>query len=168
MFRIAHAVGSPRLCILPALLAALALAACQHPAHVSPKPQCDFRPVKHAALPQGPVLVPQLPGSVTHVPLNAVNITDVAITNKIMVQATNARRAGSGDVEVFARLVNCTDYPLQVEGRTRFLDAGQGDAEPVTAWRRVHLPARTLGSYSARSTAGAVVESYLIELREGQ
>lgn len=168
MFRIARAVGAPRPYVLPALLAALAIAACQHPAHVPPKPQCDFRPVKHAAPPQGPVLVPQIPGSVTHVPLNAVNVTDVAITNKIMVQATNARRAGNGDVEVFARLVNCTDYPLQVEGRTRFLDAGQTDAEPVTAWRRVHLPARTLGSYSARSTAGAAVESYLIELREGQ
>ena len=159
--------GVCRVRILLAFLVASAVVACQHPAHVPPKPQCDFRPVKHAAPPQGPVLVSQTPGAVTPMPLNAVNITDVAITNKIMVQATNARRAGNGDVEVFARLVNCTDYPLQVEGRTHFLDAGQAEAEPVTAWGRIHLPARALGSYSARSTAGAAVESYLIELREG-
>lgn len=166
MFQVVRAVGSPRLCILPAALAMLALAACQ--THVEPKPQCDFRAVKHAAPLEGPILVSQIPGSITHIPLNAVNITDVAITNKIMVQANNARRADDGDVEVFARLVNCTDYPLQVEGRTHFLDAGQADAEPVTAWSRVHLPARALGSYAARSTAGAAVESYLIELREGR
>ena len=168
MFQVVRVVGSPGLCILPAALAMLAVAACQHPAHVEPKPQCDFRAVKHAAPLEGPILVSQIPGSITHIPLNAVNITDVAITNKIMVQANNARRAEGGDIEVFARLVNCTDYPLQVEGRTHFLDAGQADAEPVTAWSRVHLPARALGSYSARSTAGAGVEIYLIELREGR
>ena len=164
----ANGKGVCRVRILLAFLVALAVAACQHPAHVEPKPQCDFRAVKHAAPPEGPILVSQIPGSITHIPLNAVNITDVAITNKIMVQANNARRAEGGDIEVFARLVNCTDYPLQVEGRTHFLEAGQADAEPVTAWSRVHLPARALGSYSARSTAGAGVESYLIELREGR
>ena len=169
MFQVVvRAIGSPRSYILAAAVAMLAVAACQHPAHVEPKPQCDFRAVKRAAPPEGPVLVSQVPGSVTHVPLNAVNITDVAITNKIMVQTNDAHRADNGDIEVFARLVNCTDYPLQVEGRTHFLDAGQVDAEPVTAWSRVHLPARALGSYSARSTAGAAVESYLIELREGR
>lgn len=144
---------------------ALFISACQK---VTPIPQCDFRTMQNVASPQGPVMVSQVPGSVTPVPLNAVNITDVAITNKVMVQATNARRAEDGDIAVFARFVNCTDYPLQVEGRTHFMDGAQLDAEPVTAWTRIHLPARALGSYSVRSTAGSNVESYLIELREGR
>ena len=157
--------NSRKLNILLMAVAALFVSACQK---VIPIPQCDFRTMQNVAPPQGPVLISQVPGSVTPVPLNAVNITDVAITNKVMVQATNARRAENGDIAVFARFVNCTDYPLQVEGRTHFMDGAQFDAEPVTAWTRIHLPARALGSYSARSTAGAKVESYLIELREGR
>lgn len=150
--------------LLPVLLM-LAVTACQY---VRPMPQCDFRAMQDPVPPRGPLLVSQVPGSVTPMPLNAVNITDLTITNKVMVQMTNARRLPSGDVEVFTRLVNCTDYPLQVEGRTHFLDARQVDAEPVTAWSRVHLPIRALASYSARSTSGTDVSSYLIELREGR
>lgn len=149
---------------LSLVLAPFALAACQTP----PQPHCDFHAARNAALPPGPVLAPQTPGTITLMPLNAVNVTDIAIANKVIVQTTNARRGANGDVEVFARFVNCTDYPLQVEGRAHFLDAEQIDAEPATAWSRVHLPARTVGGYSARSTAGARVQSYLIELREGR
>ena len=145
----------------------LALAACQTTT-VLPKPQCDFRPLLSQAPPSGPVLLPLVPGSVTAMPLNAVNITDIAITNKIMVQATNARRLDGGDVEVFARFVNCTDFPLQLEARTHFLDAGQADTEPVTAWSRIHMPAHTIGTYSNRSTSGSSVQSYLVEVREGR
>ena len=147
-------------------LVVLTAAACQN--RVPPKPQCDFLALQDAVPSQGPVLISQVPGSVTPMPLNAVNITDIAITNKIMVQSNNATRATDGDIDVFARFVNCTDYPLQIEARTHFLDSVQADAEPVTAWSRIHLPARALGSYSVRSTAGAAVESYLIELREGR
>lgn len=154
-----------RLHVLPLVLLTLAMTACQY---VPPMPQCDFRAMQNPVPPRGPLLVSQVPGSVTPMPLNAVNITDLTITNKVMVQMTNARRLPSGDVEVFARLVNCTDYPLQVEGRTHFLDARQVDAEPVTAWSRVHLPIRALAGYSARSTSGTDVSSYLIELREGR
>ena len=149
-------------------LIALLIVGCHNSPVVHPKPQCDFRAVQAQAPPAGPVLVPQIPGSVTPMPLNAVNLTDYAITNKIMVQSTNARRLKAGDVEAFTRLVNCTDYPLQVEARTHFLDASQTDAEPVSEWDRIHLPARAIGSYSVRSTAGSIVESYLIELREGR
>lgn len=147
------------------LLMALGIAGCLT---VEPPIQCDFHPVKAQGLPAGPALVPLIPGSITPIALNAVNITDFAITNKIMVQATNAKRLETGNVEVFARIVNCTDYPLQVEARTHFLDARQVDAEPMTAWNRIYLPARTVGSYADRSTAGTAVESYLIDLREGR
>lgn len=147
-------------------IAVAAVAGCHHN---EVKPQCDFiAPLWKASPPPGPVLVPQVPGSITVMPLNAVNITDHAIVNKVVVQATNAKRTPGGDMEVFARVVNCTDYPLQVEGRTHFLDAGQASIEPVTAWSRMHLPARSITNYSERSTRGGLAESYLIELREGR
>ena len=149
-------------------LLALALAGCQQTARVAPAPQCDFRAINAQGPAQGPVLVPLVPGSAEVMPLNAVNITDAAITNKIVVQSTNARREANGDVTAFARLLNCTDYPLQLEARTHFLDGGQIDAEPVTAWTRLHSTAHSFVAYTTRSTAGSVVESYLIEVREGR
>ncbi len=154
--------------VLAAGLLTLALAACGPSARVVPGPQCDFRAVNAQGPAQGPVLVPQVPGAAEVMPLNAVNITDAAITNKIVVQSTNARREANGDIAVFARLVNCTDYPLQLEARTHFLDGGQTDAEPVTAWSRLYLPPHSLAGYTTRSTAGLTVESYLIEVREGR
>lgn len=152
-----------------AAAAAFAMTGCGPEIH--PRAECDFYAVKaarDAAPPPGPVLVPPIPGSLIPMPLNAVNVADGAIANKVLVQATNARRFEGGDIEVFARMVNCTDYPLQIEARTHFLDGAQGDAEPVSAWSRIHLPARALTSYTERSVAGAVVASYLIEVREGR
>ena len=156
--------------VLPSALALVVAVTvgCQQSARVVPGPQCDFRAIQAQGAVQGPVLVPQVPGSAEVMPLNAVNIADAAITNKVVVQSTNARREDDHDVTVFARFVNCTDYPLQLEARTHFLDSGQVDAEPVTAWTRLHSTAHALASYTTRSTAGATVESYLIEVREGR
>ena len=159
--------SNPVTLLVPVLVAGLA-SACQHSAKVLPAPQCDFRAINAQGPVEGPVLVPQVPGSAEVMPLNAVNITDAAITNKIVVQSTNARRETNGDVTVFARLINCTDYPLQLEARTHFLDGAQLDAEPVTAWTRLHSAAHGLVSYSTRSTAGGMVASYLVEVREGR
>ncbi len=153
--------------VIAAAVLAAAVAGCQT-ARVAPAPQCDFRAIHAQGSAQGAVLVPQVPGSAEAMPLNAVNITDAAITNKIVVQSTNARREADGDVEVFARLLNCTDYPLQLEARVHFLDGGQINAEPVTAWTRLHATAHGFVSYTNRSTAGSAVESYLIEVREGR
>lgn len=154
--------------ILPLVFTILTITGCQQALVVKPKPQCDFTVMDSQPLATGSVLVSLIPNSVTPIPLNAVNITDLAITNKIMVQATSGERVETGNVKAFARFVNCTDYPLQVEVRTHFLDARQVNTEPVTAWNRIHLPARTIGNYAVRSTAGNVVENYLIELREGK
>ena len=151
-----------------AAVLAMATVGCGQTARVLPAPQCDFRAIKVQGPAQGTVLVPLVPGSAEVMPLNAVNITDTAITNKIVTQSTNARRETNGDITVFARLVNCTDYPLQLEARTHFLDAGQTDAEPVTAWTRLHTTAHGLVGYTTRSTAGSAVQSYLIEVREGR
>jgi len=111
-----------------------------------------------------PLLIPAGEG----LPLGSVKITETAISKKILVETVNTKRLQSGDVEVFMRLMNCTDFPLQVEGRTHFFDAVQVDAEPATAWSRVHLPAHTVGSYSVHSIAGKAVAQYLIEIREGK
>lgn len=164
--KIARYWGARGAGIVLASAAALANVGCEPIVHLGP--QCDFRAVVAAAPPPGPVLVSPVAGAMTPMPLNAVNVTDYAISNKVMVQATNARRLEGGDIEVFARVVNCTDYPLQIEARTHFLNAGQNDAEPVTAWSRLYLQAHSLASYGARSTAGRGVDSYLIELREGR
>jgi hypothetical protein len=150
------------------LLGALAVGACS--AQVDPGPQCDFSAYKQQraqAEQQGPVMVPQTPGSIDDIPLNAVNVTDQAITNKIMVQSVNAKRLPAGQVQAYTRMVNCTDFALQVEGRTHFLDAAQAPAEPPTAWQRVYLPPHTIGTYQTTSTQTRGVDTFYIELKEG-
>jgi hypothetical protein len=137
---------------------------------VTPGPACDFRTYKQQlaeAERSGPVMVPQTPGAIADIPLNSVNVTDKAVTNKIMVQSTNAKRLQGGQVEARARVVNCTDYALQLEGRTHFLDEAQAEVEPPTAWQRLHLPPHTLGTYTATSARTDAVDTYYIELREG-
>ena len=151
-----------------AALAAGALAACQQ-AVVEPNPVCDFTKIQEAREnpKSGPVLVSLVPGAHTDMPLNTVKITDVAITNKILLQATNAQRTETGTVRVWARMVNCTDFALQLEGRTHFLNAGQAPVEAVTAWKRVFMSPRSIGTFSDHSIATKDVETYLIEIREG-
>ena len=155
------------------VILALGLAACQHtqviPLTIEPRPICDFNALMaQRGAPAQPVLVPQVPSSMAEMPLNAVNITDAAITNKIMVQATSARRTPTGTVEVWARLVNCTDFTQQVEGRTHFLDEAQAPAEGVSAWNRVILPARSYGVYHELSSNAVKVRFYYVELREAK
>lgn len=143
------------------------LAGCQQVA-VAPTVGCDFTPMLTAQRSPEPVIVAPTPGTMSEIPLNAVSITDGAITNKVLVQTSAARRSPTGTVEVMTRLVNCTDFPLQVEGRTHFLDEDQSPTEPVSAWHRVFLPARALGTYRETSTDAQRVVSFLIELREGR
>ena len=135
---------------------------------IEPLPICDVR--KQGALSEqsGPMIVSAVPGAITDMPLNAVNVTDTRIIQKVMVQATNAKRLDNGSVQVWTRLVNCTDFPLQVEGRTHFFDEAQAPAEPVSAWQRVMLSARTFNVYSEISTGTDRVKSYMVEIREGK
>jgi hypothetical protein len=145
------------------------LAGCQTATIIEPQPICNFSAM---APPPGaapaPAELPAAPAPPTTMPLNAVNITDFRLTNKIMVESANARRHPTGTVEVWTRLVNCTDFPLQVEGRTHFLDEARSPAEDVSAWHRIFLPARSYGVYSESSTNVQRVRFYYVELREGQ
>lgn len=148
--------------------AAVTLAAC---ARYEPYPVCDFREMSNPSEEQvlaGPALIGPQPGALRPMPLNTVNVVDRSIVRKVMVQQASAGRADSGAVEVAARLVNCTDHPLQVEGRTHFMTASHTDAEPPTAWTRVQLPPRSIGVYANRSVTTDQVASFLVEVREGR
>lgn len=142
-------------------LAAL-VTACQS---VQQRVSCDFTPVIESRQIPQLALVPAVPGTMTPIPLNSVSMTDPEITNTVLVQYTGAQRSPTGTVEVTTRMVNCTDYPMIVEGRTHFFDAGQRPVEPVSAWQRVHLPPRALGTYIESSTDAQRVQTYLTELR---
>lgn len=154
--------------VVSSVMAAVFLAACQQTVPIAPTIGCDFTPMLTAMRQPGPALAPPVPGTMAEVPLNAVSMTDLAITNKVLVQSVAARRNPTGTVEVFTRLVNCTDFPLQVEGRVQFLDAQQAPVEPISAWQRVYLPARATGVYAESSTDIRRAALYLIELREGR
>jgi hypothetical protein len=146
---------------------ALAITGCQHYA-IAPTVGCDFTPMLTAQREPGPVIVAPVPGTMTEVPLNSVSFTDRSITNKVLVQSTGARRTPTNTVEVMVRVVNCTDFPLQIEARTNFLTPEQAPAEPVSAWQRVFLAARSLNTYQEKSISTSQVGSFLVEMREGR
>jgi hypothetical protein len=130
--------------------------------------ECNLRRAHNAPPPDGPVLTSPSIGALTAVTLNAVQFTDKALTRKVLVQDLFARRSETNVVEVIARLVNCTDHALQVDGRTSFMDATQLPVEPTSAWQRVFLPPRATSVYRELSTATNDVAHFLIEIREGR
>jgi hypothetical protein len=83
------------------------------------------------------------------------------------VQGLFARRTEADTVEVIARIANCTDYPLQIEGRTAFQDEAQIPSEPVSAWQRLYLAPKSLTVYREVSTSTSQVSTFLVELRGG-
>ncbi|HEY0838160.1 MAG TPA: hypothetical protein VGE72_29900 [Azospirillum sp.] len=150
-----------------ALFAALAGAAVLPGCAPAPRVQCDFTPLTmgEEVLPAGPVLVAPTPGTMRPVPLDTVSILDGGLRSRVMVQSVTAGRTAVGNVEVGARLMNCTDTPMPVQGRTQFLDEAQRPAEPPSAWQRLHLPPRSFVSYGEVSVAGPRAASFLIEVR---
>ena len=148
----------------------LVLAGCQtQMATVEPTTICNFNAlVAQRQSPPAPAEAPQQPAGPTQMPVNSVSITDYTITNKVWVEATNARRTPTGTVEVWARFVNCTDFPLQIEGRTHFLDEARAPVEAVSAWHRVFLPPRSFAVYQESSTNVSAVRFYYVEVREGR
>lgn len=113
-----------------------------------------------------PAAAPGEPSPLLEMPLNSVSITDHAIIQKVFVRSVNARRTPTGTVEVVSQVLNCTDHPLNVEARTQFYDPAQIAAEPVSAWKRFHLPPRTSNTYRESSIGARNVNFYMVELRE--
>ncbi len=90
------------------------------------------------------------------------------IKYKITVEKTGTRRTPTGTLEVWTLLKNHTNFPLQVEGRTRFFDQSQAPTEGPSPWKRIHLPPKGVGTYRTFSTQTEAVDFYYIEIREGR
>jgi hypothetical protein len=144
------------------LTLALPLGACQP---VQQTLSCDFAPYLAARQVPQLALVPAQPGTMTPITLNSVSFSDTFAAERVLVQYTGAQRTPTGTVEVTTRMVNCTDRPLVVEGRTNFFDEGQRPVEPVSAWQKIHLSPRSIGHYSEMSIDSRRVHTYLTELR---
>ncbi|MFQ5450238.1 MAG: hypothetical protein ACE5E9_06385 [Nitrospinaceae bacterium] len=86
---------------------------------------------------------------------------------KISVEQSEFRRTPTGTMEVLTILRNHTNFPLQIEGKTHFFDKNKSPGE-VTAWQRVQLPPKGIGTYKAFSTQGEEAHFYHIEIREGR
>ncbi len=108
--------------------------------------------------------------------MNSVNILDNSLQkwtkntklSKIAVESTNSRRTATGTLEAWSVLRNRTDFPLQIEGRITFFDKYERPVEAASVWKRVMLPAKSIGTYSEFSTATDAVAYYVIEIREGR
>ena len=146
--------------------ASLGLAGCETVVARPPEVACDFTPYLTAQA-QQPALMPPLAGTMAPVPINTARVVDAQVANKVLIQAVAARRTETGTVEVQLRLLNCTDFPLQLQGRTMFLDANLMDTEAPSVWRRVFLPPRSIAQYSELSTGFRNIANFSIEIREG-
>ncbi|KAF0137570.1 MAG: hypothetical protein FD153_1648 [Rhodospirillaceae bacterium] len=143
------------------LLLLTLLPACQQ---MEPAPLCNMDAiVNQRTLVSVPATVPGQVSPLQEMPLNLVTITDHNIINKIYIRSVNARRTPSGTAEVYAQVINCTDSPLQTEARIQFYDANQTPSEPVSAWKRLHLPPRSSNTYQAFSLG-----TYRVKMQEGR
>lgn len=116
----------------------------------------------------GPALVGQQYGmQMSPLPLNSVQFDSHATASRLSVQKIFASRTATDTVEVTARLVNCSDYPVVLRVRTNFLRANETPAEPTSAWRDVYLSPRAITSYTEFSVARDV-NSYIVEIAAGQ
>ncbi|MFK8011285.1 MAG: hypothetical protein AB8B80_04540 [Marinicellaceae bacterium] len=130
-------------------------------------PICDFTDAPYGSAPRGyGELVPSIANTLHPIALSTVSITDTNLLRRVVVQDVKAKRTVADRLNVYTRIVNCTDFPIILEARTQFLDNNQIISEPVTAWKRLYLPARTLGNYQETSIMQPMPDSFLIELRE--
>jgi hypothetical protein len=128
-----------------------------------PVVECKFPRV--AAPPAGSALVAQEYGSISPIPLDAVQFTDRKLSKEVAVQSLQASRTPTNTVQVTARLINCTDSAVVVGARSNFMDGSQAAIEAQTAWQNVVLQPRAMGVYQESSLSKAV-ERYVVELRD--
>lgn len=101
------------------------------------------------------------------IPLDAVLFGDKALARKVAVQSLSATRTAGDNVAVTARVVNCSDGPVQLGIRTSFLDEEQRPTEAPSVWRTVFVQPRSTGLYSEVSLGMGEVIHYLVEIRDG-
>lgn len=132
-----------------------------------PAPMCNMAGIAaQRQLVALPAAAPGEPSPLLEMPLNSVSITDYTVINKLFVRNVVAQRTPTGTVKVVSQIVNCTDYPLNVEARTQFYDQAQAPSEPVSAWKRLNLAPRTLNTYAENSIGTRNVQFYMVELKE--
>lgn len=100
--------------------------------------------------------------------VNAGQPGSVVSRFKISIQQTQSDRTETGTMQVWTILRNHTNFPLQIEGRTQFFDSEKTPVEEMTAWQRVQLPPKSIGTYKVRSTLKDKAKYFYIEIREGR
>ncbi|HWV60564.1 MAG TPA: hypothetical protein VN034_07920 [Sphingopyxis sp.] len=126
--------------------------------------KCKTGAARKANAPAGPALVANIPRSMSPIDLNAVQFIDRDLTKRVVVEGLFARRTPTDTVEITARLVNCTNAPLQVMARSSFMDEAQAPTEATSAWSKLFIPAHGTGTYRETSISRDSVHYYLIEL----
>jgi len=116
----------------------------------------------------GPALVANVPKAMTPIDLEAVQMTDKAVTKSVIVEAMMARRTETNTLQVMTRVVNCTKDDLQIEARSNFMDADQMPTENASVWKRIFIPALSTGVYTESSIGRDKVATYFVELRSAQ
>lgn len=129
-----------------------------------PVVECSFP--SQAPPPPGSALVANQYGSISPIPLDAVQYTDRELTRQVAAQSLHARRSPTNTVEISARFINCTDAPLVLGARTNFMDGAERAVEAPSAWKNVVMQPRAMGDYQ-ESSLTTQVEHYVVELRNG-
>lgn len=127
--------------------------------------KCDIGDAKHSVSSGGPALVANVPSSMTPIDLNAVQMTDKKLANRVVVEAMFARRTETNSVEVITRFVNCTKKVVELDARSSFMDADQVPTEDSTFWKKVILQPKATGVYRGLSIGRDEVKYYLVEVR---
>lgn len=138
------------------------------PTQVRSTTDCDFRPtqasqqqMKKQRQSSGTTAIPESVSDGLH-----VNMLDQSISNKVQVHQIYEGSTQTGTTKVSALVVNCTDYPLWVQGRTHFHNPASFVGETST-WKSMHLAGRSQEIYSESSLSDEGARARLIELREG-
>lgn len=112
----------------------------------------------------GPALVGQPYGvQMTPLPMNSVQFDSAETASRIAIQAIHAERTPSNTVGLVARVLNCSDSSVSLRFRVSFLKAGGAPAEPISAWKVVHITPRATALYEEKSVATGVA-NYLVEI----
>lgn len=125
--------------------------------------KCDFSKVRRGQT-NGAAVMPLTRGAFTPIPLEAVQFVDKGLGRKMMVQSLMAQKTPTDTVELVARLINCTDKPLQVQARSSFMSGAMAPIEPTSGWQRLFLQPRAMGVYTEKSISRDPAH-YLVEVR---
>jgi hypothetical protein len=126
---------------------------------------CNAGALGSGAVPANGVIDSQIRGAFTPIPLDQIQILDPQLVPYVMIQSAGSTRTATQTLHVMARMVNCTNEPMQLEARTHFISASGGSAEPISAWKRIYVPQRALGVYEEYSVSTVLADKFLIEMR---